>query len=305
MLNLPTDDRTRRLPLSRQQRDGGRVALCAASASPAPSAHRPLHDVRRAILPAALAAAFAVPAAAETTVPAAGPSPGLLLPHDLTPWGMFLQADVVVKAVMLGLVAASLATWTVWLAKSVQLAAARIRTRRDAARLADCRSLAEAAERLGFGRGVAARMVRAASHEARVSDGATASLRDRVASHLDRIEVADGRAMMAGTGLLATIGSTAPFVGLFGTVWGIMNAFVGISRAQTTNLAVVAPGIAEALLATAVGLAAAIPAVVIYNGFARSIAGYRSLVGDVSAEIQRIVSRDLDRLRPVRFNAAE
>ena len=94
---------------------------------------------------------------------------------------------------------------------------------------------------------------------------------------------------------LATIGSTAPFVGLFGTVWGIMNSFIGISKSHTTNLAVVAPGIAEALLATALGLAAAIPAVVIYNIFARSIAGYRALLGDAAAEVLRLVSRDLGR----------
>ena len=96
-------------------------------------------------------------------------------------------------------------------------------------------------------------------------------------------------------GLLATIGATSPFVGLFGTVWGIMNSFIGISKSQTTNLAVVAPGIAEALLATAFGLAAAIPAVVIYNMFSRQIAGYRALMGDGSAEVLRLVSRDLDR----------
>ena len=101
--------------------------------------------------------------------------------------------------------------------------------------------------------------------------------------------------MMRGTGVLATIGAIAPFVGLFGTVWGIMNSFIGISKSQTTNLAVVAPGIAEALLATAFGLAAAIPAVVIYNVFARQIAGYRALLGDASAEVLRIVGRDLDR----------
>jgi biopolymer transport protein ExbB len=100
--------------------------------------------------------------------------------------------------------------------------------------------------------------------------------------------------MSRGTGVLATIGSTAPFVGLFGTVWGIMNAFIGISQAQTTNLAVVAPGIAEALLATAMGLVAAIPAVVIYNVFARSIAGYRQILADASAGVERLVSRDLD-----------
>src|SRR6202011_5493520 len=106
---------------------------------------------------------------------------------------------------------------------------------------------------------------------------------------------AEARRIRLGMGLLATIGATSPFVGLFGTVWGIMNSFIGISKSQTTNLAVVAPGIAEALLATAFGLAAAIPAVVIYNVFARSIAGYRAQLGDASAEVMRLVSRDLER----------
>ena len=112
--------------------------------------------------------------------------------------------------------------------------------------------------------------------------------------------------------LSLTIGATAPFVGLFGTVWGIMNSFIGISKSHTTNLAVVAPGIAEALLATAMGLAAAIPAVVIYNVFSRQIAGYRALVGDASAEVMRLVSRDLDQAgattvaqRKVTLSAAE
>ena len=102
---------------------------------------------------------------------------------------------------------------------------------------------------------------------------------------LERVEAAAGRRIDRGTGVLATIGATAPFVGLFGTVWGIMNSFIGISKAQTTNLAVVAPGIAEALLATALGLVAAIPAVVIYNVFARSIGGYRALLADASAQV--------------------
>ncbi len=102
--------------------------------------------------------------------------------------------------------------------------------------------------------------------------------------------------MNNGTGVLATIGSTAPFVGLFGTVWGIMNSFIGISEAQTTNLAIVAPGIAEALLATAIGLVAAIPAVIIYNQFARSISSATGrIIGEASAEVMRLVSRDLDR----------
>ena len=103
--------------------------------------------------------------------------------------------------------------------------------------------------------------------------------------------------------MLATIGATAPFVGLFGTVWGIMNAFIGISRAQTTNLAVVAPGIAEALLATAAGLIAAIPAVVIYNAFARATAGHKARLADAVAETMRLLSRDLDRGPPGRLRA--
>ena len=124
----------------------------------------------------------------------------------------------------------------------------------------------------------------------RTADG----LKERVASRLSRIEAQAGRRMSRGTGVLATIGSTAPFVGLFGTVWGIMNSFIGISESQTTNLAIVAPGIAEALLATAIGLVAAIPAVVIYNVFARSITGYRQLLADASAGVERLVSRDVD-----------
>jgi len=118
-----------------------------------------------------------------------------------------------------------------------------------------------------------------------------------VAIRLERIEAAARLTIMRGTGLLATIGSIAPFVGLFGTVWGIVHSFIGISRAQTTNLAVVAPGIAEALMATAMGLIAAIPAVVIYNPFARSITGYRTLLADVSAQVMRLLSRELDRPR--------
>jgi len=100
--------------------------------------------------------------------------------------------------------------------------------------------------------------------------------------------------------VLATLGSMAPFAGLFGAVWGIMRSCTGIASAQNTSVAVVAPGIAEALLATAFGLAAAIPAVVIYNVFARSIAGYRAQLGDTSAEVLRLVSRDLDRRGGVR-----
>jgi biopolymer transport protein ExbB len=120
-------------------------------------------------------------------------------------------------------------------------------------------------------------------------------IKERIALRLQRIEAGVGRAITRGTGVLATIGATAPFVGLFGTVWGIMNSFIGISKQHTTNLAVVAPGIAEALLATALGLGVAIPAVIIYNAFSRSIAAHRALCADSAAEVLRLASRDLDR----------
>ncbi|HYG87133.1 MAG TPA: tonB-system energizer ExbB [Azospirillum sp.] len=218
------------------------------------------------------------------------------LPHDLSPLGMFLSASPVVQAVMIGLALASVATWTVWLAKTIELASAKRRAREALAALEQARSLAQAAERMGFAKGPAADLLRAALAEAHLSqDVPGEGLKERAASRLERIEAAAGRRMMRGTGLLASIGSTAPFVGLFGTVWGIMTAFIGISKAQTTNLAVVAPGIAEALLATAIGLVAAIPAVVVYNIFSRSIAGYRAQLADASAAVLRHLSRDMDR----------
>ncbi|HVJ34281.1 MAG TPA: tonB-system energizer ExbB, partial [Dongiaceae bacterium] len=129
-------------------------------------------------------------------------------------------------------------------------------------------------------------------------------IKERIASRLDRLVARLGRGMNRGTGVLATIGSTAPFVGLFGTVWGIMNSFIGISKAHTTNLAVVAPGIAEALLATAIGLVAAIPAVVVYNLLARGIAANKAVVADMSAAVLRLASRDLDQDRAVLSRAA-
>ncbi|SDA54047.1 outer membrane transport energization protein ExbB [Mesorhizobium qingshengii] len=231
----------------------------------------------------------------------AGPSTAmeLTLPHDLSPWGMFMAADIIVKAVMIGLAFASLVTWTIWLAKSLEIFSGKLRIRRAVRAIGDAATLKQASRALDRSGGPGALLVRAAEEETALSAGAlnhvrSDGLKERVTSRLSRIEAAASRRMSRGTGVLATIGSTAPFVGLFGTVWGIMNAFIGISQAQTTNLAVVAPGIAEALLATAMGLVAAIPAVVIYNVFARSIAGYRQILADASAGVERLVSRDLD-----------
>jgi biopolymer transport protein ExbB len=228
-----------------------------------------------------------------------------LLPRDLTPWGMFMATDVIVKTVMIGLVFASVLTWTIWLAKTLELIGARRRLARAHEVLESARSLAEAAQSASAASPQVARLIAAVETELRRApdfrdvDG----IKERIAARFVRIEAGVGRQMQRGTSILATIGATAPFVGLFGTVWGIMNSFIGISKLHTTNLAVVAPGIAEALLATAFGLAAAIPAVVIYNTFSRSIAQYRALYADTSVEIMTLVSRDLVQ-RPERYPAA-
>jgi biopolymer transport protein ExbB len=218
------------------------------------------------------------------------------LPRDLSPWSMFLNADAVVRAVILGLACASVVTWTVCLAKSFELFFARRTLSQLLSLVGGQRALSQAAMLVTNRRGMLPALIDAACRELAISSDIRegAGIKERIAVSLARLEVAGGRDMKKGTGLLATIGATAPFVGLFGTVWGIMNSFVGISKAQTTNLAVVAPGIAEALFATAFGLFTAIPAVVIYNHFTRSIGAYRALVGDASAEVLRLASRELD-----------
>jgi biopolymer transport protein ExbB len=254
--------------------------------------------MRIAVQALAALASTALPgvARAQDAGPEMAPMVGAAaLPRDLSPWGMFISADAIVKGVIIGLALASIVTWTVWLAKTIELAVAKRSARKAVAVLANAGSLADACHSVA--KGAAAGFLAAASAELRVSAEALDKdgVKERIASRLERIEAAHGRRIGRGTGVLATIGATAPFVGLFGTVWGIMNSFIGISKSHTTNLAVVAPGIAEALLATAFGLAAAIPAVVIYNVFARSTAGHRLLVGDITAAVLRLVSRDLDR----------
>jgi biopolymer transport protein ExbB len=219
-----------------------------------------------------------------------------LLPRNLSPWGMFVNADVVVKAVMVGLAVASLATWTVWLSKSIELRRETARARQRLTLLEGETTLAEAGRDSAEASDAVAQLIQSAARESSLT-GAVADdgLEDRIALRLERVESAMARRIAVGTGVLATIGAVAPFVGLFGTVWGIMNAFIGISEAHTTNLAVVAPGISEALLATALGLGAAIPAVVIYNYLARQIAAYRALLGDASALVLLLVSREAGR----------
>ncbi len=219
---------------------------------------------------------------------------------------MFQDADRLVKGVLIGLAFASLVTWTVYIAKTFELRTARREVRDGLRILAKAATLAQAHEQLRNGTTPVAQLMQAAAQEIRLSANARGDgLKERIAWQLERLEMATSRKISRGTGVLATVGSTAPFVGLFGTVWGIMNSFIGISNAHTTNLAVVAPGIAQALLATALGLAAAIPAVMIYNVLARQTAHYRALLGDASALIMGMVSRDLDRAKLPLAQAAE
>ena len=279
------------------------VAPAASAATPAAAQAAP------ATVPAAPADAAAPAAAATPAAPVAGAAPAptenvealvedttLGMAHDLSPWGMYKNADIVVKIVMIGLAIASIITWTIWIAKGFELMGAKRRLRGEIAVLKQSASLKAASEASNKEGTLAHLLVHDALEEMRLSTNAREKegIKERVSFRLERLVAASGRTMSSGTGVLATIGSTAPFVGLFGTVWGIMNSFIGIAKTQTTNLAVVAPGIAEALLATALGLVAAIPAVVIYNVFARSIAGYKAQVSDASAQVLLLVSRDLD-----------
>ncbi len=271
----------------------GTIAFAQQNA-PAPDSKMPAAAAAPAIQSAPSAAA--APAGNGTsTTEAAKPSKATL--HELSPLSMFLSADIIVKAVMIGLAFASLVTWTIFIAKMAELTLVQRGLRAALGKIADSRSLAEAQFALGSSGTILSSLLAAAMREARLSAGISsdAGVKERAASSFAEIVRAESRRIRLGMGVLATIGATSPFVGLFGTVWGIMNSFIGISKSQTTNLAVVAPGIAEALLATAFGLVAAIPAVIIYNHFSRVTKGYLELVSRSSGAAGRLLSRDLDR----------
>ena len=275
--------------------------------TPAPVAQPAAQSLQPPAMPAQSAPAVSAPPASATAPAAAdaaeSPSESRSLKsttvalRELSPWSMFLSADVLVKAVMIGLAFASLVTWTIFIAKIIELSVVQRKLRSALGKISEARSLAEAQFALGAKNSVLSALLAAAMREARLSAGISsdAGIKERAASSFAEIVRAEARRIRLGMGLLATIGATSPFVGLFGTVWGIMNSFIGISKSQTTNLAVVAPGIAEALLATAFGLVAAIPAVIIYNHFARVTKGYLELVGRASGASARLLSRDLDR----------
>jgi len=221
-----------------------------------------------------------------------------LMQTDLSVWGMYSHADIVVKLVMIGLVLASVVTWSIFFRKVTMLIAYNRRLKREQLELADVRSLNEAstiAKKFGAN-SISVTLIEEAQNERELSKGSedNEGIKERTGFRLERRVAGVGRYLGRGNGFLATIGAISPFVGLFGTVWGIMNSFIGIAQSQTTNLAVVAPGIAEALLATGIGLVAAIPAVVIYNVFSRMIGNYKAGLGDVAAQVLLLQSRDLD-----------
>ena len=236
------------------------------------------------------------------------------VPHDLSITALFLQSDSVVKVVMLILLIASFWSWAVIFDKVIRLRRLRFFAANFEESFWSGGSLDDLYERVGQRPpDPMSAVFSAAMREWRRSAArnllGTPVMRTSLQQRVERVmNVTVGREMerverfMA---YLATVGSTAPFVGLFGTVWGIMNSFQAIAASKNTSLAVVAPGIAEALLATALGLVAAIPAVMIYNVLARSTAQYRALLGDASAQVMKLVSRDLDRAKLPLSQAAE
>jgi len=234
------------------------------------------------------AAAAEAEAAAPEAIPLAEPE----VETDLT--SLVLKAHPVVQAVMALLAASVFAVLTIFLFKAVEFQLAFARMARTARAIVAAEGVSAVA-----GNGPLAETTRAAAAEladlpAGLNTDLRASARERLDLSLERIEAGAVQRLRAGTGLLASIGAVAPFVGLFGTVFGIMNSFLAIAETKTTNLAVVAPGIAEALLATGIGLVAAIPAVLLYNRTMRRIAAFRHGLADGTSEVLRRFSRALD-----------
>ena len=243
-----------------------------------------------------------------TATPAAGePSLGLAqLPQDLSPWGMFLHADTIVKAVMIGLAVASLVTWTVWVAKSIELFGARAAVRRGLRILANATTLAQAHEKLRTTTGPVAQLMQTAANEIRLSANLRADgLKERIAWQSERIEMAAGRKISRGTGILATIGATAPFVGLSGRSGASWTAS-SESRRRTPQISRSSPPASpRRCLQPRSASSPRIPAVMIYNVLARSTTHYRALIGDASAQVMKLVSRDHDRAGAPFHQAAE
>jgi biopolymer transport protein ExbB len=256
--------------------------------------------------PASPAAAVA-PAVAEAAAPveeAAGEKKAVK--HDLTVAGMFMMAVPVVKAVMIGLVLMSLLSWIILIVKLLEFGSLNkgsnnfLEAFRGARSIADINRISTSDE---FAGNPLADMAAVATEEIQISKQAGLAIsgehRDstlhRASQSINAVQAGLAKRLGGGLTFLASTGSLGPFIGLFGTVYGIMNSFIGIANTNTTNLAVVAPGIAEALLATGIGLAAAIPAVAMYNVFNTMIAGYGTRSEQFVSELQNSLSRQLDK----------
>ena len=225
---------------------------------------------------------------------------------QMTPVGMFLNATPVVKVVMIGLLIASVFSWMTLIIKLVNFNILNRQTSkfleafRDARSITDMNRVATSEE---FEGNPFADMAAAASNEVELSRQAGLSVTgehrgstiSRASAAVGGVQATLAKRLSGGMQFLASVGSSGPFIGLFGTVYGIMNSFIGIAKTNTTNLAVVAPGIAEALLATGIGLFAAIPSVIFYNFFQTQIAGYGTRTEGFIVELMNAISRQLDR----------
>ena len=219
--------------------------------------------------------------------------------HDFTMWALFARATITVKLVMIMLIVASVWCWAVIVDKIIQYRKARAEADIFDRAFWSGEPLDALFDKIGVDPDGASQQIFAAGMlEWRRSHTQEGELIANASARIDRsMDVAiakEAASLQKGLPVLATVGSTAPFIGLFGTVWGIMNAFIEIAEAQNTNLAVVAPGIAEALLATGLGLLAAIPAVIFYNKLSadsdRIVGGYEAFADEFST----ILSRQLD-----------
>ncbi|QQR38071.1 protein TolQ [Devosia rhizoryzae] len=224
--------------------------------------------------------------------------------HDFSILGLFMQADWVVKSIMIGLLLASVWCWAIIANRTAAFARARKQMGEFDRAFAQGQSLEELHQRFGGNHeGGLAAVLGAGLDEWDRSHAAHAAtpegLKGRLEIALDLAVSEQASALEKRLGILATVGSAGPFIGLFGTVWGIMNAFTAIATAENTSLAVVAPGIAEALLATALGLLAAIPAVIAYNKLSADAGKLTFRLGAFADRLSALLSRQLDSGRAV------
>lgn len=285
----------------------GAAALMMSAPAFAQDAAAPAADPAAAAAPAADAAAPAADAAAPAPVaeaPAAAPAPKK--ESHITPITMFRDAKAVVKVVMLGLLLASVFSWTLLVTKLLEFGSLNrksdrfVEAFRGAKSIADMGRIALSDE---FEGNPLADMAAAAASEVELSRQAGLAIngahRDttimRAQTAVSAVQSSLAKRLSSGMQFLASVGSSGPFIGLFGTVYGIMNSFIGIAESNTTNLAVVAPGIAEALLATGIGLFAAIPAVIFYNYFQTRVSAYGTRSDGFNAELMNNISRQLDK----------